>query len=222
MEYLINLARFTTYLQLATVLIIFINYKKFNRNVLRYFPFLFLYTALNEFIAKFLHNYLHLEGNFIFFNVFFFINFSYFFYLMHHVLRGNYKLIPKVFYVLYLILLIIEIFILKSDYEIKSQYFPYLTAAIGILVSILFFLIQVILSPEVIVIQKKITFWIVLAYFTYFSGMLVFKMAQKHLGTDQDYFYIYNIPILVTIILNIILIFGALWSGTEKSSSYLV
>lgn len=213
-----ELLPFLGYFQIVTALIITVFSYKLKTPILKAYVFIFWYAALNEFFGNWYIKFIDTESNYIIYNIFFVINFSYLFYLYHYFIKNkSFKFIIICFVIIYFTSITAELFILKKNYFIDSQSLSYIIAATGILISILFYFFEVLISDEIIEINRKPLFWISIAVFFYFIALLPFKIGQGFYTGINEYKHLFSIRILMTLLMNIILIIGFIWIEKEEN-----
>lgn len=201
--------------QFVTLILIFIKYSKFKLPVVIFFPWLFLLAVFNPYIAKYVGR--NMDYNYMVINSFVTIKFCFFFWLLYtYVQSKKFKIILIALVLLYVFTFFYETYFIGLDYLKVSQFRAYFVGAFTILIGIIYYLIEQLSSKDIVVIQHQIIFWILVANFLYYTGFLLFKIGQYNQGLEEQYFYIYNLPPLVTLIMNIVLIIGLLWKQKVK------
>lgn len=206
-------------LQLIAAIVIAFNWRKCNAPVLRYFPIMYLYLALNDYGAQ-LYTYLkiHPEGyNLILFNTFLILHLFYLLWLYSTFI--NTKLVVYFGYAAMIAVVLAtgyELFVLKMNYHEVFNVFPYIIGGVSLLILILVYFFEALSSEEIIKIDRQPLFWISIAYFFYYIAFVPLKINQNFYIIHSDYISVmYLIKFWATIILNSILIFGFLWSNKQ-------
>lgn len=208
---------YLVYFQIITAIIISIYNYKLKTPVLKAFVMFFWYAVLNEFIGDLYSNYINSDSNYIVYNVYFIIAFSYLFCLYHSSIKN--KTFQKViigFGFLYALSIGYELFFEKMNYFKVRQAKAYIVGGISVLICILFYFFEVLNSKEIIKIDRKIIFWISIAYFFYYLAMIPFKVYQNSYAISDPHKYLFSIIIIMTLLMNLILIFGFTWSKQKK------
>ncbi|MDC8004903.1 hypothetical protein POV27_12645 [Aureisphaera galaxeae] len=209
-----------SYLQIITALIGVLNYRKFKDSPVKYFIWAFVYFACNEFFATFYGRVLAEGYNAIVYNIYYFVSFSILGYLFYTSIKNRrFKLFLKLMYAVYIALILIDVFVLKTDYHTKYQVWPYIIAGITILVCILFFFYEALNSESVVKLDRNLMFWIGIGYFFYYLAMVPFKVSKNFYAINREFYYLFKLPIIMTTVLNISLIIGFLWSRTQQQNS---
>ena len=201
--------------QFVTLILIFIKYSKFKLPVVKFFPWFFLLAVFNPIIALYVGR--NVDYNYMVINSFVTIKFCFFFWLLYtYVKSKKFKIILLALVLLYVFTFFYETYFIGLDYLKVSQFRAYFVGAFTILIGIIYYLIEQLSSKDIVKIQHQIIFWILVANFLYYTGFLLFKIGQYNQGLEEQYFYIYNLPPLVTLIMNIVLIIGLLWKQKAK------
>ncbi len=211
--------RFISYLQLVTAIIGVLNYKKFKNSPLKYFIWAFVYFACNEFFATFYGRRIGIGYNAIVYNVYYTVSFSVLMYLFYTSIKHQgFKRFLALMYGLYLVLILADILFFNIDYHVKYQVWPYIIAGITVLICILFFFYEALNSESVVKLDRNLMFWIGIGYFFYYLAMVPFKVSKNFYATNQEFSYLFKLPVIMTTVLNVSLIIGFLWSRTEQQN----
>lgn len=193
-----------------------VNYKKFYQPLAKYIILYLCLTALEPIIAEYYGIYMGDGYNWIVINVFLFVRFMFFFILYYaNLKRKLFKNTVLVFGLLYLLSLLGEIWFGDTNYHSQSQVVPYVVGAYGVWLSIILYFIEILDSKEYIRLEKTILFWVSLAYFFYFIGFILLKINQETLISNYVDYYI-AIVMFLTLLMNVILIIGILWSRPRE------
>jgi len=201
------------YIQLAPILVWLFYRKKFKNSFLKYFIWLLVYVFFNEILADLYGRYIHEGYNQIFMNIFNIIHFLFLFRLFYEFAKHSYSKKIILFFVgSYIITLIIELFVLKVDYQLKTQSIPFMVGGLGILICVLLYFYQTLNSEKLIQVHRDLMFWICSAYFIYYLSYMPFKIKQNYFAELDDYRYLFKILIIATFIKSVLLIIGFIWS----------
>ncbi len=207
---------FAILLEIITAIVAFSQLYKFKNSYLKYAVFLICYMALNDSILTLYNIFFKVSYNFIFYNIYFVVNFITLFYLFKKSLKNS--LIVKginVVILIYCLLIPVDVFVLKINYLNQTQVVPYVFGGVVIIFLILNFFLETISSDEIIKIDKKIMFWISIAFFFYYLAFVPFKLSQNFYVNSRPHIYLFQIRIIATVLMNLTLIFGFLWSKKE-------
>lgn len=206
-----------TYFQFITAIVASIYFYKYKHTILKYLLPLLWYNALNEHVALIYSRSLDNTPNLIFYNVFFFITFTYYLILYKKSIKNvKFKKLVSVFIGLYLLSIGFEISCLKMNYFENSQVIPYITAASFVIICILYYLYEIFQSEEVIEVERKLLFWVSVALFLYYITFVPYKLDQNYISYFKADSSIFKIRIIVTLLFNFIYIAGFIWSRVEK------
>ena len=204
------------YIPLLTVFFGLLFYKKFKLKLVKLFLILFTYSYLNDLLGYFLKYNVKVSSNLILYNIQYIFNFIFLFWLYHSIIKSNiFKKLIFLFFILYLLSSFYEVLFLKRDYFNEFQTIPYIIGGVCILITVLFYFFEVFNSDEIIIIDKKIVFWISIAYFFYYLALVPLKVQQNFYAITSDYKYLLNIRIIATFLMNLFLIIGFIWSKEE-------
>lgn len=171
------------------------------------------YIAINETVMVLYSLFYKVSSNFIFYNIYYVINFLTLFYLFKKTNKSKIIIsLINLFTVVYFILIPIDIFVLKINYSNKTQVIPYIFAGLSIIFLALNYFIQILKSNEIIKVDRNIMFWISIAFLFYYLAFSPIKISQNFYGSFILHSYLYYIRIIATVLMNLILIFGFLWS----------
>lgn len=210
---------FVSYLQLFTAFIGVLYYKKFKNSPVKYFIWAFVYFACNEFFARFYGRNLGNGVNAIVYNIYYIVSFSVLLYVFYTDIKNKrFKFFLKLMYGVYIIFILMDLLVFGIDYHTKYQVWPYIIAGITILISILFYFYEALNSDRVVQLDRNLVFWIGIGYFFYYLAMVPFKVSKNFYANNQEFYYLFKLPIIMTTVLNVSLIIGFLWSRTEQQN----
>lgn len=208
---------YLVYFQIITAIIITVYRYKLTKPILKVFVPFFWYAVLNEFIGRFYASYINVDYNLIVYNLYFTIVFFYLLTVYRLYIKN--KIVKKtiiIFMVLYTVCIGYELFFLKVNYFEQQQTVAYVTGGVFILISVLLYFFEELSSNEIIQIDRKIIFWISIAYFFYYIAMVLLKVGQNFYAVSSSHRYLFNVLIIMTLLMNLILIFGFIWSKKEE------
>ncbi len=213
-EFLINLLNIGTFIQFLTALTSTLYLKKYNNTILKYFSILLWYTFINEFVGILIIDY-YSRFNAIIYNIYHVINFSYLLLLYRNYLTNKkYKKITLTFCIIYLIAFIINGFF--ENYIIEFNRFPYIIAALFLVVTIIFYFIEILNSEKVLNTKRNLLFWISVGLLLYFVGNLPFRILRNYYEDLADATVISLVNFTLTIVMNSCFIIGFIWSNKKQ------
>ena len=197
----------------VTAFLATIFYKKYDQTFLKYFLVLIWYDVATELIAPFYSSHIS-HNNILIFNIYRFVEFSFYFLLYQNLVTNlRVKKIIKVFFGIYLVFVIINLFIQDLVYEYFSN--TYYIGASLIIISIILYFSEILNSEKIINITRMFSFWISIAVFMLYITTVPFKAISKYYENSPDIPYIYVVNILVVLIFYLIISIGLLWSKKE-------
>jgi len=206
-----DLAVYSEYIS-AIVSIIF--YYKCKNTPLKYFVFLLIYIGLNEYLGfQFKEN--GIRYNKIIYNIYNVISFSYLFLLYRSYLNNKKR--RKI--ILYFILVYIISFIINGFYQNylkQSQTVPYLIASVFLIISVVFYFIQILNSEKVLKVNKNLLFWISVGLFLFYIGIIPFRIIVNSFSNSTALNYLFSIKFILVIAMNLCFIIGFIWSNKER------
>ncbi len=214
-DFLTFLIKISVGFEVLTAIIGIIFYNKYkNDSFLKYFIFLISYVAINEVVGL----YIKLDNDVnttIIYNIYNVINFTYLFFLYRHFLVSTKrKKIVLVFALLYIVTFIINGFIFEN-YLREYQRLPYIVAAIFLLITIIYYFIEILYSEKVLHAKKNLLFWISVGFLIYFVGNLPFRILSNYYTQLTDATILFLVKFTLTMILNTCFIIGFIWSDKK-------
>jgi len=215
---------FVTYSELLSAIIGTVYFYKYKHTHLKYFLFLLWYITLTEFTGWYAsHNnvlvffdengidYNHWLYNllyFIFFNVVLCI-------YLKTIKKNNHKLWVKFFIIGYIITSIINwIFIQNIIFEMSEL--PYVIGSIFLIISIVFYFLQLLRSEEIKTFHKELLFWISIGLLIFHSGTIPFSLKYNDYALIPGIHELYLIIYILALTMYLIFTFGFIWSNKEK------
>lgn len=186
------------------------------KRLLMVFVLFFWYAILHEFWAEYYGTHINVGNNSLIYNIFYPIFFGVLFYLLHESVASRLaKRGIRLMYGIYLGSIIVEVFWLKVDYTMLRQAIPYILGGTFILVAILYFFAELLRSESVIRVEQNPVFWIATAYFFYLLAYVPLKVGQNYYANSESTAGLLNIYFVMTLITNLILIIGFIWSSRK-------
>jgi len=214
-EFLSDTRNLALFIELLSAIFSLKYYYKYKRvPVLKFFTILLWYIFLNELLGLYIRTFIT-DHNAIIYNIYFGINFIYFFILFRKYLsKSKFKSIVLTFLVIYIIAYILEgIF---KNYLIEFQTFAYILAALMLIVTIIFYFIEILNSDKVLVIKKNLLFWISVGLLLYYVGYIPYRIIRNFYTELEKSSVIIAVNVTLTIIMNTCFIIGFIWSDKKQ------
>lgn len=187
---------------------------KYKDTLLKYFLVLLWYTAINDVLGMYLREYITNYNGFIY-NIYYVVNFSYLFVLYkNHVSKTTYKKSILVFLILYILSTIIYGFF--ENYKVHFQSVPYIIASFLLIISIIFYFIEILNSEKVLVTNKNLLFWISIGFLIYYVGNIPFRILRNYYEYLTDAVVLFLVNFTLTVIKNICFIIGFICSDKKQ------
>ncbi len=201
-------------LEIVTALIAVVFYQKYKTTRLKYILFLLLYIAINEVIGSYIREKIT-NYNALLYNIYNVIYFIYLFLLYRkYVIKLKYKKYISIFIICYLISFVFNGF--RENYFIEFQSFPYILASSFIILSIIFYFIEILNSERVLNIKKNLLFWISVGLLLYHVGIIPFRIVRNYYSSATELSILFMINVILTILMNICFIIGFIWSDKKQ------
>lgn len=178
----------------------FVFYKKYKRTWLKIMPFFLTYTFLTEWAAT--YGYILPLNNNLVYNVIALITFNY--YLLVYYYNLNFIKFKKT--VLTGIAIYIFSFIASTYFQQISQesfIFSYSIGGIFIIIAVLFYFIEKLLTPEILNIKSDLLFWISIGFLIFYVGYIPIKITRQFYASTTDHYnYLKCVQLILVIIMN--------------------
>ncbi|WP_271782791.1 hypothetical protein [Aquimarina algiphila] len=215
MDYLFELQIFGLIFQLITAIVGSIYFYKYKNTVLKYFLIVLWYVGINDILGLILKNYFNFESVTIIYNIYYLVVFSYFMFLFkNYVSNTNRKKWIFIFIVIYILSLFINSFI--EDYLEEVATAPYIIGASFVIISIIFYYIDILNSEKVLYVNKNLLFWISIGVLIYYAGNIPFRIVRNYVGELIDASIQYMVLLILTFVMNTCFIIGFIWSSKKQ------
>ena len=202
------------YIELLVAIIGTLYFYKYKHEFLKYFLIILWYTAFNEFFG-FLLGRMGFSTNYIIYNIFHFINFSFLFLLFNSCLKiKSHKKWTKLFLAIYVLSFFINMFFQNYLYQIQT--IPYLIASVFLITSIVFYFSEILNTNEVLFIKTNLMFWISVGYLLYLAGNIPIRVVRNYLFELVDLQNVLEISSILSIVMNFCFILGFIWGEKDK------
>ena len=205
-----------SYLFLFAAIMGLTQFRRFKTFSSRLFILAFAYCAVSDFLSL-LYGRTWGEGyNSIVFNISYVVTFATLFYFFYtHLKSQRFRFFIKVMFGVYILLVAMDLFFLNLNYHEEYQIWPYVVGGTTVLISILFYFYEVMNSEKLVALERNLIFWISVGYFFYFLAKVPFVVKKNLYITDSDYYYMFKLNDIMTVILCTSLIIGFLWSRNQ-------
>jgi len=217
-----TLRYFVPFSELLASIVGAIYFYKYKHTVLKYLLYLLWYITLTEFIAWFasindmlgFFNEKGVHYNLWFYNLLRPVTFLTLFFIYLKSLKTKiYQLWIKIFAICYIFILIINwSFIQNFVFEMSES--PKIAGSIFLIITVIFYFIELLKSDKIIVFHKTLQFWISVGLLLYYSGTIPFALKWNRflLPTVHNLFLINTILALA---MYLTFTFGFIWSKKE-------
>ena len=218
-----HLALFSELLSAIVGTIFFYKYK---HTPLKYLLYLLWYITLTEFTVWFVSSndvesllFLNENGrhySFWFYNILRIFTFTTLFFIyLKSIKTIKYKLVIKTFLITYLVLVIINwLFIQSFIFEISE--IPKVVGSIFMIITVIFYFIELLKSDKIIVFHKTLLFWISVGLLLYYSGTIPFSLKYNGYMLIPGIHKLFLINIVLAITMYLTFTFGFIWSKKES------
>ena len=208
------------YVELLAAIAGTIYFYKYRGMFLKYFLLILWYTVINEFSGLILEK-MGVRTNVIIYNIYHLINFSFLFLVFRiYVKKDILKKCITLFMGLYILSFFVNL--IFENYLVRVQTVPFFIAAIGIIISVLFYFSQVLNTNEVLYVRQNLLFWISVGYLLYLSGSLPIRVIRNFYTdaySSETLKYILDASGLLSIVMNICFILGFIWHKKDQQYS---
>lgn len=188
----------------------FIFYKKYSHTYLRFFPWLLLYTFLNEIFGEYIFNIF--GTNVVLYNVYNIIFFMYFYFVFYkNEERKHYKTLIIIASFCFIGSSLVNLF--YSSFLLDPQLLTYIVGACVLIFCIILYFLDILYTPQVLQIRKDLLFWVSTGLLLFYVGYIPIKVA-RHFFEDKDNSFMTLIVVhrLLILIMNTCFIIGFLWT----------
>jgi len=212
------------YFELVAAITGTIYFSKYRYTVLKYFLFLLWYITITEFTARYASDYNVLgffnekgrHYNYWFYNLLRIVTFSTLFFIYLKSIRTiKYKKWIKTFIIIYLGMTFINwLFIQNFAFEMSET--PKVIGSVFLIITILFYFIELLRSEKIIVFHKTLLFWISIGLLLFYTGIIPFSLKVNGYALIPGIHKLFLIIYILAIIMYSIFTFGFIWSKKES------
>jgi len=209
--------------ELLSAIIGTIYFYKYKHTHLKYFLFLLWYITITEFIGWYASEYdvlvyfdengvdynhwLYNQLYFIFFNVVLMI-------YLKSIKNSKQKKWIKFFILSYIIISIINWLFIQS-FAFEMSELPYVVGSIFLIITIIFYLIQLLKSDSIIIFHKALLFWISIGLLVFHAGTIPFSLEYNDYSLLPFIHNLFLIIYILALIMYLTFTFGFIWSKKE-------
>ncbi len=202
--------------ELLSAIIGTIFYYKYRNSVLKYFLIYLWFIVFIEYFAYIAREYFGIYHNAWLINTFYIISFTYLFSLYRSVVKNKRKkLMIKYSAIIYVGFSIVNVFF--ENYIERSQTIPFIIGSSLLILSILFYFVEILGTEKVLHVKKNLLFWISTGLLLFYAGIIPFRITiNYYAGILGKHNPIYSILFILIIISNICYIIGFIWSSKKQ------
>ncbi len=188
----------------------FIFYKKYSHTYLRFFPWLLLYTFLNEVFGEYIYSVF--ETNVVLYNLYNIIFFMYFYFIFYkNEKRKQYKTWIIVGFGVFIVASIVNL--LYKSFMQEPQLLAYILGACVLLFCIILYFLDILYTPQILHVRSDLLFWVSTGLLLFYVGYIPIKVARYFFEDGNNRFMtLIVVHRLLVIIMNTCFIIGFLWT----------
>ncbi|MBQ4818756.1 hypothetical protein [Aquimarina sp. MMG016] len=191
-----------------------IYFYKYKNTALKYFLLLLWYVTINDIIGMYLREKVT-HYNAIIYNIYYVVNFTYLLLLYRAYLSNKKsKVVVLTFTLIYLFSFIVNGFF--ENYLIEFQRFPYIIAALFLIITVILYFSEVLNSEKVLHAKKNLLFWISVGLLLYYVGNIPFRIIRNYYQDLADATILFLVNLTLGIVMYICFIIGFLWSDKKQ------
>lgn len=200
--------------ELMAAIIGVIYFYKYKNTALKYFLLLLWYVTINDIIGMYLREKVT-HYNAIIYNIYYVVNFTYLLLLYRAYLSNKKsKVVVLTFTLIYLFSFIVNGFF--ENYLIEFQRFPYIIAALFLIITVILYFSEVLNSEKVLHAKKNLLFWISVGLLLYYVGNIPFRIIRNYYQDLADATILFLVNLTLGIVMYICFIIGFLWSDKKQ------
>jgi len=211
------------YFELLAAIVGTIFFYKYKSTPLKYFLLLLWYITFTEFFNSFAKEnefliyindncvrYTHWLYNLLYFVFFIVIHIIY----LNSVKNSKYKLWIKIFVLSYILISIINWSFIQN-FILEASELPYVIGSLFLIISIIFYFIELLKSNKIIVFHKTLLFWISVGLLFFHTGTIPFSLQYNGYSLIPGIHKLFLIVYILAILMYLIFTFGFIWSKKE-------
>lgn len=207
-----------------TAILFIKNSGKYKNSSLKYFLFVLWYITLTEFIGSYasennvfvFFDKNGIDYNYWMYNILYFIFFNTILFMyLKSIKKTKHKFWIKIFITCYVFISIINwLFIQSFIFEMSGL--PYVAGSIFLIITIIFYFIQVLKSEESKTFHKELLFWISLGLLLFHAGTIPFSLEYNGYAMMPGIHKLFLITYILSPLMYSIFAFNFIWSDREK------
>ena len=187
---------------------------KYRNTTIQYFLILLWYVFINDTLGMYLRENIT-DYNALLYNIYYVVNFSYLFLLYRkYISRKTQKKCIAYFLAIYLTIVFINGF--YENYITHFQSIPYIIAACLLVITIVFYFIEMLNSEKVLSAKTNLLFWISVGLLLYFVGNIPFRILRNYYEQLTDATVLFLVNFTLTVVMNTCFIIGFIWSDKKQ------
>lgn len=203
------------YVEIITAVIATMYYYKYKESNLKFILLLLWYIVFNELLGWYFHAILKIKYNSIIYNIYGIISFVLLLNIYRRSLfKEKFKKYVSIFTVTYVLIFVINAFFVDSMKQILTV--SYIYGSIVLIISILFYLIEILNSERILLVSKDILFWISVGLFLFQIGIIPYMVIREYYIEFVDMESNLLLYYILIYILNICYIIGFIWGQKLK------
>jgi len=211
------------YFELVAAITGTIFFYKYKHTCLKYFLYLLWYITFTEFFVGFAKRnefliYIDDSGqlyNNWFYNLLYFILFITMYLIYLKLIKNStYKLWIKIFIISYIIISIINWSIIQN-FVLDASVLPYIIGSLFLIISVIFYFIELLKSDKILVFHKQLLFWISVGLLLFHTGTIPFSIEYNGYALIPGVHKLFLIISILSHIMYLIFTFGFIWSKKE-------
>lgn len=212
------------YFELLSAIVGTIYFYKYKHTSLKYFLFLLWYIVITEFFSKYASKtgvlifYTDDNGNHYttwFYNLLRFVTFNSLFYIYYRYLNSiKLKKWIKAFFIVYTVIYIANWLFIQNFIKQSSE-LPRVVGSLFLIITIIFFFIELLRSEKVVVFHRLLLFWVSVGLLLFYTGTIPFALKRNGYALIPGIHELFLIVYILAIMMYLIFTFGFIWSRKE-------
>ena len=220
----INLIRdFVVYSELISAIVGTIYLYKYKNTYLKYFLLLLWFITITEFIGGYIVEnkiLVYIDENGLVYNKWLsnirrFVTFIILYYIYFKLLKTEvFKKWIKIFAIIFSIIYVLN-WIFLQNFIKESPEIPQVIGSIFLVISILFYFIELLKSEKIMVFHRLLLFWISVGLLLFYAGTIPFMLKWNGYMIIPGVHKLFLIVYILAIIMYLTFTFGFIWSKKE-------
>lgn len=213
------------YVELLSAIIGTIYFYKYRNTSIKFFLFILWYITFTEFTGSYasknnvfvFFDEKGIDYNYWMFNLLYFVFFNMVLFIyLKSVKKLNHKFWIKIFIISYILISIINWSFFQS-FIFEMSELPYVIGSIFLIISIIFYFIQLLKSSETKIFHKELLFWISIGLLLFHSGTIPFSLEYNGYALIPGIHKLFLIIYFLSPLMYSIFTFGFIWSDKETN-----